>query len=269
MVIYQNIFYLSGNTGILAKDMGKAIVCQFPHIVFKEETIPFIRTLEDGRQARNRIVKQSAAASSPVVISTLLDKRLNELFSTANFHLFTILEDYIGKTESIIGTNAIWETGFSRQDTEDIDKRVNAIHYSITHDDGVSPRDYDEADLLLIGVSRSGKTPVSIYLATQLGIKTANYPLVGDDLLLKTLPETILRNKNRVIGLTIDAEKLHRFREKRFPRSTYAQLKTCKEELSQANSIYESYDLPVVFSDRHSIEETATQVAQLRNKLAC
>ncbi len=267
MAIYRNIYYLSGNTGILAKDMGKAIVCQFPDVIFKEETIPFIRTPEDARQACDRILKKPVTCR-PIVISTLLDKNLNELFSIPDIHLFAILEDYIGRTENILGSKAMWETGFSRQDTADIDKRVNAIHYSITHDDGVSTRDYDEADLLLIGVSRSGKTPVSIYLATQLGIKTANYPLVGDDLFHGILPKTILSNKNKVIGLTITARILHMFREKRFPDSSYARLETCEKELAQANAIFQSYDFPVVFSDRHSIEETATQVAQLRDKFS-
>lgn len=266
MMKYRNIYYLSGNTGILAKDMGKAIVCQFPNVSFREETIPFIRTQEDAIEARSKILQRSGSGR-PVIISTLLDKRLIEIFSIPEIHLYTVLDDYIRRTEGILGKKAMWESGFSRQDKVNIDKRVNAIHYSITHDDGVSPRDYDEADLLLIGVSRSGKTPVSIYLATQMGIKTANYPLVGDDLLLGVLPEGIIRNKKKVIGLTITAIILHAFREKRYPGSSYAQLETCTSELVQANNIFESYNFPVVYSDRHSIEETATQVFQHLDKL--
>ena len=261
MITYRNIYYLSENTGILAKDMGKAILCQFPDTNFREETIPFIRTKEDAHQARIKILQQSNACR-PVIISTLLDKNLNEVFSSPGIHLFTVLDDYICRTESILGEKALWESGFSRHDDANIAKRVNAIHYSINHDDGVSPRDYDEADLLLIGVSRSGKTPVSIYLATQMGIKTANYPLVGDDLLYGMLPEAIIRNRKKVIGLTITASILHTFREKRFPGSAYAQLETCQSELVQAKNIFDSYTFPVVFSDRHSIEETATQVYQ-------
>ena len=263
---HRNIYYLSGNTGILAKDMGKAILCQFPDISFREKTIPFIRTQDDALEALSKIL-QRPGSGRPVVISTLLDKRLNEVFSIPEIHLYTVLDDYIRRTESILGKKAMWESGFSRQDKIDIDKRVNAIHYSITHDDGVSPRDYDEADLLLIGVSRSGKTPVSIYLATQMGLKTANYPLVGDDLLLGILPEGITRNKDKVIGLTITANILHAFREKRFPGSAYARLETCKSELVQADNIFDSYNFPVVYSDLHSIEETATQVYQQLEKL--
>ena len=259
-----NIYYLSGNTGILAKNMGKAILCQFPGASFKEETIPFVRTRKDALLAREKILKESVNTSA-VVISTLLDNSLNDLFCLPGIHLLTILESSIQRVEGILGKKALWKTGHPRHDESIIDKRVNAIHYSISHDDGALTDDYGEADLILIGVSRAGKTPVSIYLATQMGMKTANYPLVGDDLLYGMLPETIISNREKVIGLTIAADILHAFREKRFPGSDYALPATCEREITQATRLFESYALPVVFSDRHSIEETATQVARKRD----
>ena len=264
MVYAGNIYYISGNTGILAKDMGKAILCQFPDASFKEETISFVRTRKDALLAREKILRESVSTSA-VVLSTLLDKTLNDLFRIPEIHLLTILDDYIHRAEVILGAKALWETGYPRHDESIIDKRVNAIHYSISHDDGTLTDDYGEADLILIGVSRSGKTPVSIYLATQMGMKTANYPLVGDDLLYGVLPETIVSNREKVIGLTIAADILHAFREKRFPGSDYALPATCEKEIAQANTLFDSYAIPVVFSDRHSIEETATQVARKRD----
>ncbi len=264
MVYHGNIYYLSGNTGILAKDMGKAILCQFPDTSFKEQTFPFVRTRRDALLAREKILKESFSTAA-VVFSTLLDKTLNDIFCIPQIHLLTILDDYISKAEAIFGRKALWETGYSRHDQSIIDKRVNAIHYSISHDDGALTDDYKEADLILIGISRSGKTPVSVYLATQMGMKTANYPLVGDDLLYCVLPETIISNRERVIGLTIAADILHTFREKRLPGSDYALPATCEREIAQANTIFDSYNIPVVFSDRHSIEETATQVARKRD----
>lgn len=264
MIYHRNIYYLSGNTGILAKDMGKAILCQFPNISFREQTISFVRTKRDALLAREKILKESPDTPA-LVISTILDKTLNDIFCIPEIHLLTILDDSIHMAETMLGEKALWETGYSRHDESIIDKRVNAIHYSISHDDGALTEDYGEADLILIGVSRSGKTPVSIYLATQMGIKTANYPLVGDDLLYGVLPEKIIGNRGKVIGLTIAADILHTFREKRFPGSDYALPATCEKEIAQANTLFDSYDIPVVFSDRHSIEETATQVTRKRD----
>lgn len=264
MSITRNIYYLSGNTGILAKDFGKALLCQFPDSNFIEETIPFIRTQEQARKAC-AIILEKYSGNNLIVISTLLDKSLNHVFDLPEIHLFTILDHYLSSTEHILGQKALWEPGSSRHDDASITRRVNAIHYSIAHDDGVSPKDYDEADLLLIGVSRSGKTPVSIYLATQIGIKTANYPLVGDDLEDCSLPKTITRNRHKVIGLSLSPDILHIFREKRYPGSKYAHLDTCKTELVQSARLYQAYNIPLVFTDRHSIEETAIQVSQRFN----
>jgi regulator of PEP synthase PpsR (kinase-PPPase family) len=261
----RNIYYVSGNTGILAKDMGKAILCQFPGTTFKEQTIPFVRSREDALLARSKILSET---NNAIVFSTLLSKTLNELFYAPEIHLLTILGDHITKTETILKEKALWETGYSRHDTDLINRRVNAIHYSISHDDGNLLSDYGDADLILVGISRSGKTPVSIYLATQMGIKTANYPLVGEDLLYGMLPDTVVNNLEKVIGLTMNAGILHSFREKRFPGSEYARLETCRKEISRANALFESHKVPVVFSDRYSLEETATQVTRKRKLTA-
>jgi len=141
-------------------------------------------------------------------------------------------------------------------------KRVSAIQYCIAHDDGSCIKDYDEAEVILLGVSRSGKTPVSVYLATQMGIKTANYPLVCDDLNAGRLPADIVRNKKRAIGLSTTPEILHHIREKRYKDSSYAKLATCANELNQARQIFLQYEIPIIMSDGRSIEETATQVTQ-------
>ena len=124
--------------------------------------------------------------------------------------------------------------------------RVSAIHYTLSHDDGTGISDYDEAELIIVGMSRSGKTPVSVFLATQQGIKTANYPLIEKDLNSCALPAAIRRNRQKVIGLSINPVALQKFRESRFPGSRYAQLATCKRELEQANHIYDKYKVFVV-----------------------
>ncbi|KAB2891691.1 MAG: pyruvate, phosphate dikinase/phosphoenolpyruvate synthase regulator [Desulfobulbaceae bacterium] len=258
----KDVYYISGNTGILAKDMGKALLCQFPEISFNEELIPFIRSESQARRALEKILSQSPGRY-PLVFSTLLSTKLNQIFDTPEVEFLNICDHFLVKLEELLEARAIREPGTSRHlDDNTMTRRVNAIHYSIAHDDGTGTKDYDEADLIVVGVSRSGKTPVSVFLATQMGLKTANYPLVQDDLTSIRLPPEIIRNKKRVVGLSTTPQMLHSFREKRYPGSTYANLATCEQELKQSDQIFLKYQIPVVFSDGRSIEETATQVAQ-------
>jgi regulator of PEP synthase PpsR (kinase-PPPase family) len=141
-------------------------------------------------------------------------------------------------------------------------KRVGAINYCLEHDDGTKLNEYDEADVILLGVSRSGKTPVSVYIATHMGLKSANFPLTDEYLNNYRLPNSIVNNRRKVVGLTTTAEILHSFRQKRYPDSNYAKRHTCIEELQQAEQIFQKYQIPVIESSGKSIEELATQISQ-------
>ncbi|MBW2661751.1 MAG: kinase/pyrophosphorylase, partial [Deltaproteobacteria bacterium] len=156
--------------------------------------------------------------------------------------------------------------GASRKVTDmDIDRRVEAIHYCMRHDDGIKILEYDMADVIIIGVSRAGKTPISVYMASQIGLKTANFPLTDEFLSEYRLPDDILRNLKRTVGITTTPNLLHNVRTKRYPNSNYANLTTCKFEIKQAEQIFQKYHIPVVFSAGKSIEEMATQITQELN----
>lgn len=263
MQITKDVYYLSGSTGILAKDMGKAILCQFPEVEFKEELIPFIRTETEARKALEQILAQS---ERPLVLSTLLSKELNAFFNVPGINFIHIMDHFLIKVEDFLETGALWTSGASRNPNEEsIVRRVEAIHYSISHDDGNSVRDYDEADVILLGVSRSGKTPVSVFLATQMGIKTANYPLVKEDLDSCRLPTHIVKNRKKVIGLSVSPKLLHQYRENRYADSNYASLSTCNDETSKANMLYMDYQIPIIMGNGKSIEETAIQITHELN----
>lgn len=263
MTIPQRVYYISGNTTILAKDMGKALLSQFPENCFIEESIPFIRNIKDAEKALEKILDQSAG-NSPLIFSSLFNENLNSVFKKPELHLFTICDQFLDRLENILGKSATRQTGKSRiQDDTAVANRVSAIQYSIAHDDGTGTNDYDDAELIIVGVSRSGKTPVSVFIATHLGFKTANHPLIDKDLDNCHLPSAIYRNLHKVVGLSSNPETLHKFRENRFPCSRYARLSTCKNELVKANRIYEKYDLPVIQSEGSSIEETAIQVIHM------
>ncbi|MBW6519447.1 MAG: pyruvate, phosphate dikinase/phosphoenolpyruvate synthase regulator [Desulfoarculaceae bacterium] len=258
----KDVYFLSGSTGILAEDFGKTLLCQFPEISFNEEKIPFIRTEQDAWNAREHILRQSSGRH-PLVFSTIMNPELINILDAPEIEIFNICDTYLTRLEELLEAKALRESGFSRLlDDTTMAKRVSAIQYCISHDDGTSTNDYDEAEVILLGVSRSGKTPVSVYLATQMGIKTANYPLICDDLNIYRLPPDIVRNKKRVVALSTSPEILHYIREKRYKGSSYAKLATCVNELNQAHQIFLKYDIPVIMSDGRSIEETATQVAQ-------
>jgi [pyruvate, water dikinase]-phosphate phosphotransferase / [pyruvate, water dikinase] kinase len=258
----KDVYYLSESTGILAEDLGKSLLCQFPEISFNTEKIPFIRTEEDATKALEHILSRSTGRY-PLVFSTIMRKDLIAILDVPEVEFFNICDDYLGQLEVILEAKPLRMSGFSRHlDESTMANRVSAIQYCIAHDDGSLIKDYDEAEVILLGVSRSGKTPISVYLATQMGIKAANYPLVAEDLNSYRLPSDIVRNKARAIGLSTSAENLHFVREKRYKDSTYASLSTCTNELSQANQIFLNYNIPIIVSDGRSIEETATQVSQ-------
>lgn len=256
----KDVYYISGSTSLLAKDLGKALLSQFPGLKFREESIPFVQDEKEAERAYRKIMNQSGG-TYPIVISSLFSKKLNSYFNTEDIYLLTVFDQFLQSLENHLGIKAMRRPGKGRrQDDITLRNRVSAIHFSIAHDDGLGLGDYDEAELIIVGVSRCGKTPVSVFLATQLGVKTANYPLIEKDLSSCHLPSEIRRNKHKVISLSMEPETLMRFREHRFPASDYASLKRCRKEIDQSNKLFQKYGIPAVHAGGSSIEETSIQV---------
>jgi len=258
----QDVYYVSGSTAILAEDMGKALLAQFQGILFREEKIPFIHTPEDAHKALEHILQQSEG-NPPLVFCTIMDQATRDVFNCPQVRFFDIFLNTLELLEQALGTPALREPGYSRHFTlSRMNKRVDAIHFSLEHDDGTRPAEYDEAEIILVGVSRSGKTPASIYLATHMELKSANFPLTEDHLHQHELPKEIVRNRKRAVGLTCSPQYLHTIREKRYAGSTYASLATCTRELQQANRLYIRHNLKVINVEGRSIEEIAVQAIQ-------
>lgn len=258
----QDVYYVSGSTAILAEDMGKALLAQFQGIRFREEKIPFIHTPEDARKALEHIIQQSED-NPPLVFCTIMDQETRDVFNCPQVKFFDIFLNTLELLEKALNVRALREPGYSRHFTiSKMNKRVDAIHFSLEHDDGTRPAEYDEAEIILLGVSRSGKTPVSIYLATHMELKSANFPLTDDHLHMHELPQEIVRNRKRVVGLTCSPLYLHTIREKRYAGSTYASLANCTRELQQAKQLYMRHNLKVLNVEGRSIEEIAVQAVQ-------
>ena len=258
----KDVYYISDSTGILATNLGQALICQFPEINFHEEKFPFVLNSEEAKKILDYILKKSSGRR-PLIFSTIMTKEIRAVFDSPEVEFFDAFEIFMTRLEGCLEAKALGVPGFSRHiDNLTMAKRVEAIHYCLEHDDGVNMHELDEAEVILLGVSRSGKTPVSVYLATQMGLKSANFPLTAEYLTEYTLPEEIIRNRKRAIGLTTTPEVLHNVREKRYADSNYAKRSTCSEEIQTAETIFHNHQIPIVSTAGKSIEEVATQVSQ-------
>ena len=261
----KDVYYVSDSTAIIAEDIGKSLICQFPDISLNEEKIPFVRSKAEAKQAIAHILEQSAGLL-PIVFCTIKNKEARDLLDVAEVEMMDLYGGFLHKLERTLETKALPDPCYFRKGF-DLDnqtaQRVDAIHYSLEHDDGQKTRQYDEADIILVGVSRSGKTPVSIYLASHMGLKTANFPLTPDHLNEYKMPGDIVRNSKKTVGLTIFPQTLHKIRERRFPNSTYAKLSTCTTELQQMEQLCMQHAIRTIQSDFRSIEELSVQVTQL------
>lgn len=258
----KEVYYVSDSTGILATNLGQALICQFPEISFHEEKLPFIKTTADAEKTINYILKQSTGRR-PIIFSTLVSPELRAIFNHPEVELFDVCDVFLERLEHCLEAKALGLPGYSRHvDDGSMARRVEAIHYCLGHDDGTKFDEYNEADVILVGVSRSGKTPVSVYMATHMGLKAANYPLTSQNLDHYTLPDGLRNNRKKAVGLTISPEILSAIREKRYPNSNYAKRSTCIQELQQAQQIFQKYHIPVINTSGRSIEELATQISQ-------
>jgi regulator of PEP synthase PpsR (kinase-PPPase family) len=260
----KDVYYVSDSAALLTEDIGKSLLCQFPAIGLNEEKIPFVKTPHDAEKAVARIMKQSGGLL-PLVFCTIIDPEVRDVFDQAEIEMFDLYGGFLDMLEQKLEAEALRQPGVFRNpgDTAQPDKRVQAIHYTIEHDDGQRTSGYDQAEVILVGVSRTGKTPVSVYLATHIGLKVANFPMTADHLADYELPADIVRNRHKTVGLTISPQFLHRIREERYKGSSYARLATCRTEIRQAEQLYMRHGIKTVDTEGKSIEELAVQVTQL------
>ena len=259
----KDVYYISDSTALLAEEMGRSLLCQFPETGFHEEKIPFVREKRDAELALARIMKQSGGLQ-PLIFCTIMEAEVRQVFDTAEVEMIDLYGGFLARLENVLEARALHQPGFYRnRDDAKTEKRVEAIRYTLDHDDGKKTEGYDQADIILVGVSRTGKTPVSVYIATHMGLKAANFPMTADHLGAYELPADIIRNKTRAVGLTVTPQFLHRIREERYRGSKYAQLATCKAELQQAEQLYMQHGIQLVHTEGKSIEELSAEVTNL------
>ena len=264
--IQRSVFFISDGTAITAETLGHSLLAQFPHVKFDIHIIPYISSEE---AATNVVAEINARAQidgeKPLVFDTLVDPYVRDIINTANAVNLVVFEGLISKLADELGTIPTTLVGQTHAvtDSESYKARIDAVHFALDNDDGARTRHYDKADLILIGVSRSGKTPTSIYLSLQFGIRVANYPLTEEDLDDNRLPAVLRPHKNKLFGLMIDAERLVAIRSERKANSRYASFSQCQMELRAIEGIYISEGIKYLNVSEMSIEEISTRVLQM------
>lgn len=268
----RTIFFLSDGTGITAETLGHALMSQFDNLDYRQVTIPFVR---DRAQAENAVQEINAAAQTgdrPIVFSTLTDTAAHEIVNGSQALVLDLFSAFVGPLEEELNRGSAHATGrfHTLLDKDSYDVRIDAVEFSLKHDDGALTKGYEEADIILIGVSRSGKTPTCLYLSMQFGIRAANFPLTSEDLDYGRLPRLLEPHRERLFGLTINPERLQQIRTERKPNSKYASLAQCRREVREVTQLFKSWRVPYIDTSNSSIEEIASSVLQrtgLRRRL--
>src|SRR5258708_26098682 len=259
----RTVYFVSDGTGITAQMLGQSLVTQFEGVAFKQITLPFVDSIDKAEECLSRIEAESQNGSGqPVVFSTLVNQDVRQVVRRSKALFIDFFESFIDPLEAGLGIKSSHTIGrsHSAMDKKEYQQRIEAINFAMAHDDGASHRELDQADVILIGVSRSGKTPTSLYLAMQFGVKAANYPLIPEDFDRNKLPDALRTDTSRLYGLTIAAERLHEIRRERRPGSRYAELDNCRLDVQEADNLMRREGIRSINSTSKSIEEIATTI---------
>ena len=230
----RSAFFISDRTGITAEMLGHSLLTQFEMVSFNEVTLPFVDSTEKAQVAVAQIDEQAAKdGTRPLIFSTLVNQDVSN----------------VGRSHSA-------------NDFANYHHRMEAVNYALGHDDAAAKRDLAEADVILVGVSRSGKTPTCLYLAMQFGIRAANYPLAEEDFNHMRLPGPIKPLRKRLYGLTIQPDRLQKIRTERNLGANYASLSNCEFEVRRAEALMRQEGIPYLDVTSKSVEELATTILQ-------
>jgi len=255
------VYIVSDGTGITAEALARSVLSQFDED-FRRIRLPFVDDEQKAHKARERIEQDQRNGKRPIVFSTLVKPELAAIVREANALHLDLIQSFVDPVSQELGMQPAHAIGRSHKspDSSEYKDRIEAINFSIEHDDGQSHRDLDSADVILVGVSRSGKTPTSLFLAMQHGLKVANYPLIPEDFERGVLPAALMPFKRKLFGLSISPERLAVIRNERLPNSRYAALENCRQEVAQAEALMQREGIRWLSSTTKSIEEIATAI---------
>jgi regulator of PEP synthase PpsR (kinase-PPPase family) len=262
----RTVFFVSDRTGLTAETYGRSLLAQFPALQFETISLIFIDNVEKAELAVSQIDEvYQQSGLLPIVFSSLVDEREQDILNTCQALMIDLFSAFLAPLEQCLGMESAHKQGISKpvHGINSYQVRLDAIDYSLAHDDGVRPDQYEDADVILVGVSRCGKTPTSLYLAMNFSLKACNYPLTEEDFEQGDLPKYLKPHVKKLVGLTIKPVPLSKIRKKRRPESDYASLQNCQQEIEMAESLFNDYNIPVFETTETSIEEIASYVVKI------
>src|SRR5262245_162203 len=263
----RTVFFVSDGTGITAETLGHSVLTQFEKLRYRPQRIPFIDSDEKARAAAERINEAGARdGQRAIVFSTLVNQTIAAtLRGSSDAFFIEMFETFVEPLERELGIKSTHTIGRSHTigaNSEEYKNRIEAINFTLAHDDGQSSKGLEAADVILVGVSRSGKTPTSLYLAMQYGIKAANYPLIPEDFERDELPSALPPHLTKIFGLSIAPDRLAEVRNERRPNSRYAAIDQCRYEVTAAEQMMRREGIRWLSSTTKSIEEIAATILQ-------
>lgn len=261
----RTVFFVSDQTGVTAETMGHSLLTQFDGLDFRPVTLPFISSVDKASEAVRRIdATAEQDGARPIVFSTLVQDEIREVLKGACCLYLDFFDAFLGPMEQELQQVSSHAAGRAHgmADLDAYTTRINATNFALANDDGVQTRDYDRADVILVGVSRSGKTPTCLYMALQYGIFAANFPLTEDDLERARLPVAVEPHRRKLFGLTIRPERLQQIRQERRPDSRYASMPQCTFEVREAERLLERCGIPFLDTADCSIEEISSRILE-------
>ncbi len=264
----RTVFFLSDQTGVTAEMLGHSLLTQFDEQEFEKITLPFIDSADKAEAAIRQINAVAVEqASQPIIFSTLVQDDLRARFQHASGLFLDFFDAFIGPLERELKVKSSHTVGRAHgmADAGAYDRRIEATNFALTYDDGAQTKGYDKADLILIGVSRSGKTPTCLYFAMTYGVFAANYPLAEDELESGDLPTALVPYRDKLYGLTISADRLRQIRKERRPTGRYSSAQQVAFELRSAEALFRRYQISYVDTTKFSIEEIASTILSSTN----
>ncbi|HTK02152.1 MAG TPA: pyruvate, water dikinase regulatory protein [Bordetella sp.] len=261
----RTVYIVSDSTGITAETFSHSVLAQFENVNFRQIRLPFVDTLQKAEEAALRIDRNAAETGmQPIVFSTLVHPEIMARVRQANGIFLDLFGTFVSHIEQELGLKSSHSIGRSHMaaNSEKYRNRIDAINFSLSHDDGQFVTNLSQADVILVGVSRCGKTPTSLYLAMQYAIKAANFPLVPDDFERGVLPATLSPHRSKLFGLSIQPERLAEVRHERRPNSKYASIEQCRYEVAEAERMMRREGIEWLSTTTKSIEEISTTVLQ-------
>ena len=258
----RTVFFVSDQTGVTAETLGHSLMTQFEGLEFRPVTLPFVSDLDKAHEVVRRINRAGEETGlRPIVFSTLVQDELRDVVVGANALFLDLFSAFVGPLERELDTRSTHRAGRAHgiADLAAYTTRINATNFALANDDGTGG-DYAHADVVLIGVSRVGKTPTCVYMALQYGVFAANYPLTEDDLEAGRLPARLDLFRSKLYALTIRPERLQQIRNERRPESRYASRAQVTYELRTADALYARYKIPSLDTTECSIEEIASRI---------